>query len=179
MLSLPHPALQFVLAAIAFIAAITDLRTRTIPNWLTGGGMIAGAAVQIAVAGWAGAKAAALGLGLAMLIYLPLYLLRGMGGGDVKLMAALGAAAGPQNWLAIFLITSLVGGIAAVIVILASGSVGRTLRNLATILGSLLRLRAPHEAEPELDVAHPSSRGLPHGAVIAGGVALFLLLARV
>jgi prepilin peptidase CpaA len=160
------------------VAAISDLRSRSIPNWLTLGGVTAGVAAQIIFGGWAGARAAALGFGLAMLVYLPLFMLRAIGGGDVKLMAAIGAAAGPQNWLAIFLITSILGGPIALVTIVMRGRVGKTMRNIGAILSQLVRLRAPHRAEPELDVAHPKVLGLPHGAVIALGVAAFLLLAR-
>ena len=178
MLSLPHVVLQIVLASIALLSAVSDFRTRTIPNWLTLGGLAAAVTAQLALGGWMGAKAAALGLGVAMLVYLPLFLLRFMGGGDVKMMAAIGAAAGPGNWLAIFLITSILGGPIALATILLRGRVGKTLRNIAGMFRALLHLRAPHEADPELDVAHPASVGLPHGAVIALGVAVFLVLAR-
>ena len=167
-----------MLALVAGAAAVSDLRSRTIPNWLTVGGLVAGVVAQVALGGWTGAKAAVLGFGLAMLIYLPLFMLRAMGGGDVKLMAALGATAGPQNWLSIFLITSILGGVIALGTILLRGRFGKTMRNIRAILGQLVRLRAPYEADPELDVAHPKSVGLPHGAVIALGVAAFLALAR-
>lgn len=177
-MNLPPLLLQIVLALTAGAAAISDLRSRSIPNWLTLGGFLAGIVAQIALGGWEGAKAAALGLGLAMLVYLPLFVLRAMGGGDVKLMAALGAAAGPQNWLAIFLITSILGAPIALAAILIRGRFGKTMRNIGAILSQLLRLRAPHRVQPELDVAHPQAVGLPHGAVIALGVAAFLLLAR-
>jgi prepilin peptidase CpaA len=176
--SLPPLPLQIVLAVVAGAAAVSDLRSRSIPNWLTLGGLVAGFVAQIALGGWAGAKAAALGFGLALLVYLPLFALRAMGGGDVKLMAAIGAAAGPQNWLAIFLITSILGGPIALVTVVMRGRLGKTIRNIAAILSQLIRLRAPHHAEPELDVAHPKAVGLPHGAVIALGVAAFLLLAR-
>ena len=177
-LSLPHPLLQIVLALVAGLSAISDLRTRTIPNWLTVGGLGLAALVQMAANGWPGAKAAALGFGVAMLIYIPLYLLRVMGGGDVKMMAAIGAAAGPGNWLAIFLITSILGGPIAIVTILLRGRFGKTMRNIGLIFSQLIRWRAPHEANSELDVAHPHSFGLPHGAVIALGVAGFLVLSR-
>ena len=177
-LTLPHPLLQIILALVAGLSAVSDLRTRTIPNWLTVGGLGLAALAQIAVNGWPGAKAAALGFGVAMLVYIPLYLLRVMGGGDVKMMAAIGAAAGPGNWLAIFLITSILGGPIAIVTILMRGRVGKTMRNIGSIFRQLIRLRAPHQANPELDVAHPNSFGLPHGAVIALGVAVFLVLAR-
>lgn len=171
-------SLQLLLAAVAALAAASDLRTRTIPNWLTGGGLAAAVALQLWLGGLAGLVCAGEGLAAAMAVYLPLYLLRAMGGGDLKLMAALGAAAGPANWFAIFLITSLLGLPIALVTIVASGRVGRTLRNLGRILAQLARLRPPHEADPELDVRHPRSFGLPHGAVIALGIAAFLVLAR-
>jgi prepilin peptidase CpaA len=177
-LSLPHPLLQIVLALVAGLSALSDLRSRTIPNWLTGGGLAAAVLAQVAVHGWLGAQAAGLGFGVATLIYVPLFLLRVMGGGDVKMMAAIGAAVGPGNWLAIFLITSILGGPIALVTILLRGRFGKTMRNIGAILWQLARLRAPHEADPELDVAHPKSVGLPHGAVIALGVAVFLVLAR-
>ncbi len=177
-LSLPHPLLQVILALVACGAAVSDLRWRTIPNWLTAAGFLAGTAAQIAMGGWPGARAAGLGFGLAMLVYLPLFVLRAMGGGDVKLMAALGVAAGPQNWLAIFLIMSILGGPIAIGTILWQGRFGKTMRNIAAILSQLAHLRAPHRADLELDVAHPKSVGLPHGAVIALGVVAFLALAR-
>ncbi len=178
-MSLPHPALQILLAAIATLAAVSDLRTRTIPNWVTVGGLAAAVLGQCILSGWAGGgRSAALGFGVAMLVYLPLFLLRAMGGGDLKLMAALGAAAGAQNWFAIFLITSILGGPIALVTIVMSGRLGKTVRNIGAILSQLARFGAPHRANPELDVAHPESVGLPHGAVIALGVAAFLFLAR-
>lgn len=179
-MSLPHVSLQILLGLVAVLAAVSDLRTRTIPNWLTGGGLAAAIFLQlIFCGGLEGLATAAKGFGVAMAVYLPLNLLRAMGGGDLKLMAALGAAAGPSNWIAIFLITSLLGLPIALITILASGRLAKTFRNIGRILWQLARLRAPHEADPELDVHHPRSFGLPHGAVIALGVAAFLALARV
>jgi prepilin peptidase CpaA len=176
-LSLPHPLLQILLVLVAGLSALSDLRSRTIPNWLTMGGLAAVLA-QVAVNGWLGVQAAGLGFGVAMLVYVPLFLLRLMGGGDVKMMAAIGAAAGPGNWLAIFLITSILGGPIALAAILLQGRFGKTMRNIGAMIWQLVRLRAPHHADPELDVAHPKSVGLPHGAVIALGVAVFLVLAR-
>ena len=73
------------------VAAVFDLRTRRIPNWLCAAGFIAGFACQIALFRWTGARDAALGAGIALLIYIPLFALRAVGGGDVKLMAAVGS----------------------------------------------------------------------------------------
>ena len=51
-----------------------------------------------------------------LLVYVPLYLIRGMGAGDVKLMAAVGAIAGPGHWLGIFLATAVIGGVVSLLV---------------------------------------------------------------
>ena len=171
--------LQAILVAVALAATVTDLRSRQIPNWLTLGGVVAAFAARSILFGWPGLLEAVQGLALGLAVYGTLFALRVMGGGDVKLMMALGAVAGPANWLAIFFITSLVGGPIALMTVLLRGRLGKTLRNVWAILLQLARLRPPYEADPELDVAHPASVGLPHGAVIALGVGVFLAVARV
>ena len=71
------------------IAAVYDIRFRRIPNWLVLTGLVLGLGLNTFLFRWPGARASLLGIGLAFLIYFPLYLLRGMGAGDVKLMAAI------------------------------------------------------------------------------------------
>jgi len=162
------------LAALVIAAAVFDLRTRRIPNWLCAAGLLCGFACQIALFRWAGAREAALGAGLALLIYLPLFALRAVGGGDVKLMAAVGSIAGPKAWIAIFLATAIVGGAMALVMIAVQGRLRRTLRNVGVLLTELAHLRAPHRAEPELDVAGDRGLRLPHGCAIALGTLLYL-----
>jgi prepilin peptidase CpaA len=76
--------------AIASVGAFTDVRNRRIPNWLTYNGILLALAVRTALAGWPGLKNSFEGVVLGGGIFLLLFLLRGMGGGDVKLMAAAG-----------------------------------------------------------------------------------------
>ena len=68
-----------------------------------------------------GSREALLGTGLALLVYIPLFALRAVGGGDVKLMAAVGSMAGPKAWIAIFLITAIAGGVIAMVLIVGEG----------------------------------------------------------
>jgi prepilin peptidase CpaA len=168
------PAPTILLAALVIVAAIFDFRTRRIPNWLCAAGLIAGFACQIALFQWAGAREAVLGCGLALLIYIPLFALRAMGGGDVKLMAAVGAIAGPKAWIAIFLVTAVVGGIIALMLIAIKGRTARTLRNVGILITELAHLRAPHRVEQELDVTSDRGLRLPHGCTIAAGTLLYL-----
>jgi prepilin peptidase CpaA len=105
-----------------------------------------------------------------------LFALRAMGAGDVKLMAAAGAVAGPGNWLVIFLVTALLGGLAALVLVAVRGRVGRTARNIFIVFRELLHLRTPHQSRPELGVGGAGAVSLPHGAVIAAAGLLLLAL---
>src|SRR5947209_11249935 len=84
-----------IAAAMAGVAAYTDLRSRRIPNWLTLSAAVIGLGLNLALGGAAGGLTAVLGLGLGLAMLLPFYLLRAVGAGDVKLLAALGALLGP------------------------------------------------------------------------------------
>lgn len=170
------PFVAVVLSGVAGIAACTDMYNRRIPNWLTAAGVVIGFALNIFLYGQAGLKNAGLGLGLALLIYLPLFIIRGMGAGDVKLMAALGALAGPGNWLRIFIFTAVIGGIVAVGVISYRGFLRRAIRNIGQILASPFRGSAPYRDNPQLDVTSGAGLSLPHGAVIALGTFIYVFI---
>ena len=161
------------LELLVVVAAFLDLRDRRIPNWLTASGMVAGLAINTYQYGSVGLKNAALGLLVAFAIYTLLFALRAMGGGDVKLMAAVGAFTGAEAWLKIFLITSVVGGVIAIMTLLFRGGWKGTARNIGMILKNLGQFRAPHLEHPELDISHPKASTLPHGASIALGVLIY------
>jgi prepilin peptidase CpaA len=163
-----------VLVAVAVTAAIFDLRSRTIPNWLTAAGLVAGFAANVYVYGLRGFLVSLGGLGLAILIYFPLWLLKAMGGGDLKLMAALGAVLGASRWFQLFIYTAIIGAVIALFLLLIRGGLNRALRNVGQILQSLTRGQAPYKDNPDLDVGSSSAVTLPHGASIALGT--FLLL---
>lgn len=173
------PVLQIILAIVAIIAAIYDFRYRRIPNWLTLSGVVVGLGMNSFLFGWGGLRTAALGLGLAALIYFPLYLLRGMGAGDVKLMGAIGSIVGPGNWLGIFVIASILGGLIAIILLLFRGRLGKTFGNVAFMLKEMLMLRAPYMRREELDVTSPKAVTLPHGVVVALGALTYLAAALI
>ena len=168
---------QIVLGALVAVAAIYDVRWRRIPNWLVLSGPLAGFTLNPLLYGWAGLKLSLLGFGLAMLVYFPLYVVHGMGAGDVKLMAAVGAIAGPAAWFNILLLTALLGAAIAFVLLLLRGRLRSTLWNVGYILSELMRFRAPYLRREELDVNHPTAVTLPHGATIALGCLCFLAAA--
>jgi prepilin peptidase CpaA len=159
-------------------AAIYDVRYRRIPNWLTLGGVVAGVALnKFLDSGRPGIFVSSLlGLAIAFGLYFVLYVLRAMGGGDVKLMAAVGAVVGWPNWLGVFVTTAIVGGIMALILAAARGRVKRTFWNVAFILSELRRGRPAYLGKEELDVKSPEALGLPHGAAIAIGSIFYLAI---
>jgi len=169
-------ASRVLLIVFTSVAAVTDWRTRRIPNWLTVSSLALGTGLQAWLGGWAGLQSAGYGLGVALAIGLPLYLLRGLGGGDVKMMAAAGAITGPMNFLYIFLINAVLGGVVAIVLVVYKGRLRRTLWNVATIVRALAHLRAPHEAEQQLDLASPDALTLPRGPVFAAAAVVFVVM---
>jgi prepilin peptidase CpaA len=168
-------AVQALLILLVIPAAFYDLRWRKIPNWLTLSGLVLAIGMNLFFYKWPGLLMSLKGIGLACLIYFPLYFLRAMGAGDVKLMAAVGAAVGPANWFAIFILTCAFGALAALTLIAARGRFRQTVRNIGIILTSLARGRAPFHGNPELDVRTDKGIRLPHAVSIACGTTGFLV----
>lgn len=111
-------------------ACVSDLRSRTIPNWLTLAGCVCGLAWHGWTGGLAGAAWALAGAACGFAALLAVYLLGGAGGGDVKLLAAFGAMVGPVVMAQSLLWIGLAGGLAAAGVVLWRHS-GRLLRRQA------------------------------------------------
>src|SRR5262245_2132815 len=126
------------IAAIVFVgsvAAVVDLRTRRVPNWLTLGTAVCGIALTASQSGAAGATAAATGLVVGMLVMLPGHILGGTGGGDVKLLAAMGTLLGPHRVLFAFAYSAIVGAVLALFVAARRGRLQGTIgRSVALIL---------------------------------------------
>ena len=169
-------ATKVILIGLVSIGAVYDLRWRRIPNWLTLAGLILALALNTFLFEWQGLKISLLGLGLAFGIYFPLYLLRAMGAGDVKLMMAVGALVGWAAWLVIFILTGIAGGLIAIVVLLWRGRLKKTLWNVSFLVQRLLKLETPYTANEELDVRSGKGLRLPHAASIAVGSGVFLLI---
>jgi prepilin peptidase CpaA len=165
---------KLALLAMAVAGGWADLRTRRIPNWLNLSGLILGIGLNTFFHQGDGLRLALTGSCLALLIYIPLYVIRAMGAGDVKFMAAIGAIVGPENWLTLFLMTAVLGGIASICLILVRGRLHVTLANLSTISTELLHGRLPYRKDPTLDVNDRHAVGLPHGTMIAISAGLWL-----
>lgn len=171
----PPPSVLVVLLALVLTAAAYDVRYRRIPNWCSVSGAVIGLALNTFLyGGLSGFLFSLKGLLLGFGLYFLLYALHAMGAGDVKLMGAVGALAGWEDWFGIFLVTAIIGGVLAACVAVLRGRVKQTVWNLGYILGEMKHGRAAYVTREELDVKSPKSVGLPHAAVIAVGTMFFV-----
>ena len=107
-------SLALTLLALVALAVRQDLKERRIANQLTITGFVAAVFLQTLSGGSPGFFFALAGAGVGLACFLPLYLCKGMGAGDVKLMAAAGAFFGPLGAFAAAMISLVAGAVLAV-----------------------------------------------------------------
>lgn len=158
---------QLVLIVGLATAVVIDVRSRRIPNWLTGA--ISGAGFGIAFGGGVVTPAqAALGMLAGLALMLPGHLIGATGAGDVKLMAAIGTVVGPGLVLRAFLYTAVAGGVFALAVAARRGLLAETL------YGTQRLVTAPSTAKQTIESPSRANR-FPYGPAIAVGTFIALL----
>jgi prepilin peptidase CpaA len=150
----------WIIIAVGIAAVVEDLSSRSISNWTSGGALAAGLAIHARQAGWAGLGDAALGSLIGFAVFLVFYLLGGMGGGDVKLMAGFGALLGKGSILSAALLTALCGGLIA----------------LFYLAGRWIWSKVRKPAEGAEAAPRKASESIPYAPAIALGVWLTLLI---
>jgi prepilin peptidase CpaA len=162
--------------ALTISAGFIDWRTRRIPNWLTVPSLFLGIAMHGWMAGWHGAVWSIEGAGLALVVLLPLVLLRALGAGDWKLMGAVGAFMGPKMFLFVLLASVLISGLMAFAMMLWTSRVKQTLRNLYVLVQGFFAFGL--RANPEISLDNPGLLKLPFGVAAATGTVLCFLAAH-
>lgn len=152
---------------VALIGACTDIKSRRIPNYLTGPAILAGLLLHASLDGWRGLLTSlAAGL-ICGIIFLVFYLAGGMGAGDVKLITAVGCIAGLSSIAYLLILTSIAGGVMGIVFALMRGKLKQTLGNVAA-------LASHHKEEglkphPDINILNASNLRLPYGVAIAAG----------
>jgi prepilin peptidase CpaA len=159
---------------IALIAAVIDVRQHRIPNWLTYPGIVMGIALRSGLLGWRGLLSSVLGCVLAGGIVFLFYMVRAMGAGDVKLLAAIGSLLGPSDALVVLVATALAGGVLAIVYVVLRRRLGATLKNVNSVL--IFHSWSGLKAHPELNLDNPSALRMPYGLAIATGTLYTFLM---
>ena len=159
-----------VLATAAFVvlmitAAVWDVTQRRIPNRLVLAGLIAGLLVR-SLEGWGALGTGLAGAGLAFALTFPLFMLRGLGGGDVKLFTAVGAFTGPLGFAAALLASAIVGGVLAVVLAIRRRVLLPVLLNVKDVAVNAMTLGRAGE---RITLDTPGALTVPYGAAIALG----------
>ena len=167
-----------ILVLILITASVSDSRTRRIPNWLVVSGALYGVIYNTVLPPTPHDNILfpLVGLGLGLLLFLPLYRIRAMGAGDVKLMAMVGAFLGPGDTFYAALATVILGGVFATIFVVARGKALVMFRNLTSFF-QIGFLRVASGSAPNLQISAEASAGkLPYGVAIAAGTISYLIL---
>lgn len=122
--------INLVLFAVLAIACTTDMRARRIPNALTFPTVLLGVVLNGVLFGLDGVRESAAGTGVGLVMLLPLFVLRWMGAGDVKLMAAIGALMGVEFVFFACLWAAVFGGAIALVGLVRSRRLGLAMQYL-------------------------------------------------
>jgi prepilin peptidase CpaA len=147
------------------VATFTDLRSRRIPNWLVAPFMLAGIVVSAWMHGWHGVGQSMAGLGLGIVMYGFLFWIGGMGAGDVRLAAAIGAWIGPGQLFFALVVAAMVGGL----MVLCWAAFGGFLKDLFTGASKLTFSWRDSETREEMVLSNPLKRKMPYAPAIAIG----------
>ena len=164
-----------VLGLVLVAAAVTDLRSASVYNWTTYPAIAAGLIGHTLLGGMTGyggqmgLTGALAGLAVGLLPMLAVWLMGGVGGGDVKLAAAVGALAGWRFTVATLFYGFIVAALMAIVMIVRRRIAVRTLKRIARFLFLLLTPSRP------ADPATEDSPKVPFGVALCIGAALAML----
>jgi prepilin peptidase CpaA len=167
-LSTAIDTLTFVLLGLC---AYWDIRYRRIPNWATLPGIVLGFGMNIVFRGWVGLRESGIGLLIGFVALLVLFVLGWMGGGDVKLMAAVGALKGFPFILSALFYSFIVGVVIGVAMLIWNRRALRTFKNLFFVIGSRFSKTIPRQ-----NIDPKETQKLPFGLAIVFGT-LWALIA--
>lgn len=164
-----HHLLLVFLATVLFVASISDIRSRKIPNLLTFPTILAGLMFHLFMTGSEGLVYSLKGLGLGFVLLIPFYAGGGMGAGDVKLMSAVGAVVGAGQVLMVFLFTTILGAIYALVLMLIRGTLKKELRFILLLLGQAVSGGGLAALKIQKSTHRDMHYTIPYGLVIACG----------
>jgi prepilin peptidase CpaA len=167
----------WVVSITLVVAAIIDGLKLKVPNWLTFPMIISGwiySAAFSPFAGWEGLLYSIAGTVVGLALLLPAYAIGGMGAGDVKLLAGIGAWVWGTATLYAFAISAIVGGVIAVLMVVVRRSWVKHQSQFWVICNEILTVKDPEKLAAIAAERKSSMMLLPYGIPIAiGTIAYF------
>jgi prepilin peptidase CpaA len=164
----------WLLTVVLVVAAFIDGYKLKVPNWLTFPLVTSGWAVSAISYGWEGLGWSLAGTLVGLALLLPAYAIGGMGAGDVKLLAGVGAWVGSETTLYAFCVSAIIGGLIAIVMVLYRRAWKRHYYQLLTIWHEMLTLRDPQQLATIAAERKSTMLLLPYGIPLAiGTVAYF------
>jgi prepilin peptidase CpaA len=164
-----------LVCATLIVAAWIDGKQLRVPNWITFPMVLSGLLYSGIVGGWQGLGDGLIGMCVGLATLLPLYAVGGMGAGDVKLMAGIGAWLGATVTWEAFLWSAVVGGLMAVVMVLKRRAWDKHYGNAMLILAEVVNVKDPRELSKIAAARKPHMLLLPYGIPICiGSIAYFI-----
>jgi prepilin peptidase CpaA len=166
----------FVTITLILAAVIDGLKLK-VPNWITFPMIISGwvySATLAPIAGWEGLMWSLLGTAVGLALLLPAYAIGGMGAGDVKLLAGIGAWCWSTTTLYAFAVSTIIGGMIAILMVVLRRKWGKHQSQFWMICAEILTVKDPEKLAAIAAERKPTMMLLPYGIPIAiGTIAYF------
>ncbi len=162
----------FVTIALIVAAVIDGIKLK-VPNWITFPMVISGWIYSGIAFGWEGLGWSLLGTVAGLAVLLPAYAIGGMGAGDVKLMAGVGAWMHATHTLWAFAFTAIIGAVLAVGMVLYNKAFQKHASQFVAIAQEIMTIKDPNKLSEIAAARKPSMMLLPYGIPIAIGSILY------
>jgi prepilin peptidase CpaA len=167
----------WLLSGILVVAAVIDGWKLRVPNWLTFPLILSGWAFSGVCFGWEGLGWSLLGTAVGLGLLLPAYAVGGMGAGDVKLLAGVGAWVGATTTFYAFCVSAVFGGIIALAMVCFRRQWHRHFAQFTAILTEIMVIRSPGTLSELAAERKSSMLLLPYGIPIAIGTITYFIWA--
>jgi prepilin peptidase CpaA len=169
----------FVTVTLVVAAVIDGLKLK-VPNWITFPMIISGwiySATLSPYAGWEGLMFSLVGTVVGLALLLPLYAIGGMGAGDVKLLAGVGAWVWGTVTLYAFALSAIIGGVISVLMVVTRRKWGKHQSQFWMICNEILTVKDPEKLAAIAAERKPTMMLLPYGIPIAIGTIAYFVIA--
>jgi prepilin peptidase CpaA len=153
----------WTVSIVLVVAAVIDGWKLKVPNWITYPMIVTGWIYSSIVGGWEGLGWSLLATFVGLALLYVIYMVGGMGAGDVKLLAGIGAWVGTHHTWNIFATTAIVGGIMAVLMVAYSGAWRKHYAQFRMLIGEFVEVRDSEELFQRAAARKSKMYLLPYG----------------